>query len=229
MLRDALGSTIGLVNSAGAIATPYSYGPFGQQAAQQGPPSSTNPFQYTGRETDATGLYFMRARYYNPIAQRFISQDPIGLLGGQVNFYAYVGNNAMNWTDPIGLLGGSVDVHLPGAAIGDCGGDCGQLEFTIGQTPTSGILEVVLNKNQVLELPQATPTATPDFTDLGDYVTNRSSESDAVLIKQLEQEGVPAALARDMVTHRFGHGVQATPYGYTTPAPPIAAPTPPTE
>jgi hypothetical protein len=58
------------VNSAGAIATPYSYGPFGQQAAQQGPPPSTNPFQYTGREMDSTGLYFMRARYYNPIAQQ---------------------------------------------------------------------------------------------------------------------------------------------------------------
>ena len=59
-----------------------------------------------GSETDATGLDFMRARYYNPIAQRFISQDPIGLLGGQANLYAYVFNQPMNLTDPLGLSGG---------------------------------------------------------------------------------------------------------------------------
>ena len=38
----------------------------------------------------------MRARYYNPIAQRFISPDPIGLSGGQVNLYAYVCNQPMD-------------------------------------------------------------------------------------------------------------------------------------
>ena len=62
MLRDGLGSTIGLVNSSGAIATPYSYGPFGQQAAQQGPPPSTNPFQYTGaRQTRPGSISRVRA------------------------------------------------------------------------------------------------------------------------------------------------------------------------
>jgi len=105
MLRDGLGSTIGLVNSAGALGTQYQYGPFGQTTTSGA--SSTNPLQYTGRELDSTGLDFMRARYYNPIAQRFISPDPIGLSGGQVNLYAYVGNSPTNWTDPQGLSGGS--------------------------------------------------------------------------------------------------------------------------
>ena len=39
----------------------------------------TNPFQYTGRENDATGLYYYRARYYSPTLRRFISEDPLGL------------------------------------------------------------------------------------------------------------------------------------------------------
>ena len=43
----------------------------------------------------------MRARYYNPIAQRFISPDPIGLIAGQVNFYAYVFNQPTDWKDPL--------------------------------------------------------------------------------------------------------------------------------
>jgi RHS repeat-associated protein len=106
MLPDLLGSTLGLINSTGALGTQYQYGPFGQTTMTGA--SSTNPFQYTGREMDPTGLYFMRARYYNPIAQRFISPDPIGLSGGQVNFYAYAGNSPMNFVDRTGLQGAGI-------------------------------------------------------------------------------------------------------------------------
>jgi RHS repeat-associated protein len=62
---------------------------------------SENPFQYTGRENDNTGLYYYRARYYSPELQRFISEDPIRFKGG-LNFYAYVGNDPINITDPTG-------------------------------------------------------------------------------------------------------------------------------
>ena len=65
-----------MVNSAGGVSTGYQYSPFGQTAMTGA--SSTNSFQYTGREIDPTGLYYLRARYYNPIAQRFISPDPKG-------------------------------------------------------------------------------------------------------------------------------------------------------
>jgi RHS repeat-associated protein len=43
------------------------------------------------------------ARYYHPSLQRFISEDPIGFTGGDVNLYAYVRNNAVNRRDPLGL------------------------------------------------------------------------------------------------------------------------------
>jgi RHS repeat-associated protein len=51
--------------------------------------SSWNALQYTGRENDGTGLYYYRARYFSPILQRFISEDPIGFEGG-IDLYAYV-------------------------------------------------------------------------------------------------------------------------------------------
>jgi RHS repeat-associated protein len=57
---------------------------------------------FTGRENDGTGLYFNRARYYNPSLQRFISEDPARLPGG-INFYAYVANKPVSLTDPSGL------------------------------------------------------------------------------------------------------------------------------
>lgn len=77
---------------------------------------SDNPFQYTGRENDNTGLYYYRARYYSPELQRFVSEDPIGLWGG-INFFVYVGNSPVSLRDPSGLAfwffgGGSGGVHV---------------------------------------------------------------------------------------------------------------------
>jgi RHS repeat-associated protein len=58
--------------------------------------------KFTGRELDSeSGLYYYRARYYDPYLGRFISEDPIGFDGG-INFYAYVDNNPLNATDPSG-------------------------------------------------------------------------------------------------------------------------------
>lgn len=67
------------------------------------PRSRTNPFQFTGRENDGTGLYYYRARYYSPELQRFISQDPIGFGGGGPNLYAYVANDPETLVDRKGL------------------------------------------------------------------------------------------------------------------------------
>jgi RHS repeat-associated protein len=100
-LTDHLGSTIAQTDSAGAIVTSYTYEPYG--ATTQAGTTSTNPHQYTGRENDGTGLYFYRARYYDPQLMRFISEDPIGLAGG-VNSYGYVEGDPIGQNDPLGLV-----------------------------------------------------------------------------------------------------------------------------
>jgi RHS repeat-associated protein len=97
-LTDALGSTISLNNSAGTALASYTYDPFGGTTVTG---SSSNSNQYTGRENDGTGLYYYRARYYNPKMGRFISEDPIGFWGS-ANFYAYTANSPGNWVDPFG-------------------------------------------------------------------------------------------------------------------------------
>jgi RHS repeat-associated protein len=99
-LSDALGSVIGLADGNGVIKTSYNYSPFGKK--QTTGASSDNPFTFTGREDDGTGLYYYRARYYSPDQKRFISADPLGFGGGDSNFYAYVGNNPINFSDPTG-------------------------------------------------------------------------------------------------------------------------------
>jgi RHS repeat-associated protein len=101
LLADALGSTVALVEPGGSITTQYQYEPFGKTSLLSG--SSNIPTQFTARENDGTGLYYYRARYYSPGYQRFISQDPLGFGGGDLNLYAYVRNGPTAWRDPLGL------------------------------------------------------------------------------------------------------------------------------
>ena len=81
--------------------TQYVYDAFGNTVNTIS--ATTNNVAFSGREIDPTGLYFYRARYYNPQLQRFISEDPIDFDGGDVNLYAYVQNNPIDSTGPFGL------------------------------------------------------------------------------------------------------------------------------
>ena len=98
---DGLGSVTSLSNTSGSIAQTYTFDSFGNQTASTG--SLTNPFRYTARESDTeTGLYYYRARYYDPSTGRFLSEDAEA-FGGSIDFYAYVQNNPLNFSDPFGL------------------------------------------------------------------------------------------------------------------------------
>lgn len=98
---DGLGSIVALTDKHGNVVQRYDYDSFGN-LEQQGE-GIEQPFTYTAREFDQeTGLYYYRARYYDPQVGRFVSKDPIGFEGGDNNLYGYVLNNPVNWTDPYG-------------------------------------------------------------------------------------------------------------------------------
>jgi RHS repeat-associated protein len=99
---DGLGSITDLTDSTGAVIQSYVYDSFGNVINQTG--SVVNTYTYTGRELDSeSGLYYYRARYYNPTIGRFLQEDPIGFLGG-INKFVYTLNNPINFTDPSGLV-----------------------------------------------------------------------------------------------------------------------------
>jgi RHS repeat-associated protein len=101
--KDGLGSVTSLTDSTGSVVNSYTYKSFGEIYSQTG--SLQQPFTFTGRELDLeSGLYYYRARYYDPKIGRFWTKDPIGLAGGDVNLYRYVGNNPIRYIDPWGLI-----------------------------------------------------------------------------------------------------------------------------
>jgi RHS repeat-associated protein len=98
--RDGRGNITGLIASNGTVAATYTYEPYGKTEASETVP---NPYRFGAREQDTeTGLYYNRARYYDPRLERFLSEDPLGLAGG-INPYAYAGNDPINYRDPTGL------------------------------------------------------------------------------------------------------------------------------
>ncbi len=98
-LLDALGSTIALADSTGAITTQLTYEPYGRASVSGS--NGTNTFEFTGRDRDTTGLYYYRARYYNPDYGRFASEDH---FDGDLNAYGYAAAAPTMYVDPSGLL-----------------------------------------------------------------------------------------------------------------------------
>jgi len=97
-LADHLGSVVQETNASGAVALEREYDAWG--VATQG--ASASGYAFTGREWDAeTGLAFYRARYYSPLAGRFLSDDSAGLIDGP-NLSSYVRNRPTGAVDPTG-------------------------------------------------------------------------------------------------------------------------------
>jgi len=122
---------VALSDHNGATAQARTYTPFGLDLGSSG--ESTNSLAYTGREQDSEGgLYYYRARYYDPEVGRFISEDPLGFEAG-INFYAYVGNNPVNFNDPTGNIENFPELIRQG--VGVVGSGLG----VVGGVVTSGV------------------------------------------------------------------------------------------
>ena len=134
LLDPMIGSVRGVAAWTGALKKSYLTtlalaNPWGTTPADTG---TVLRFRWAGREYDQeTGLYYMRARYYDPQLGKFLSEDPIGVAGG-LNLYGYVGNDPANRTDPFGeaMVCWSERIWMDGPATG--GGDIHEMEVNGG-------------------------------------------------------------------------------------------------
>ncbi len=98
---DHLGTPLELTDANGKIVWAAHYKAWGR-ILRHDIRDVEQPLRFQGQyEDQETGLFYTRHRYYDPDSGRFISQDPIGLLGGE-NLYQYAANPVI-WTDPWGL------------------------------------------------------------------------------------------------------------------------------
>ena len=101
-LTDHLGTVRDIADAAGNVVDRIDYDSFGNVLAESAP-ALGDRYKFTGREFDtATGLYYYRARYYDPQLGRFLSPDPREFDAGDGNLYRYVGNSPLTNTDPRG-------------------------------------------------------------------------------------------------------------------------------
>ena len=104
-LTDEQGSVRYVLDAAGNVQNDYQYDAFGQRIA--GHENIPNRLKYNAQiEDDLTGLYYLRARYYNTDIGRFTQEDVIYNDG--LNLYAYCSSNPVMYSDPSGYAGGSV-------------------------------------------------------------------------------------------------------------------------
>jgi len=100
--HDQLGSTRLVTDNGGAAQATYTFDAYGKLTASTG--NITNPFRFSGQYLDSeSGLYYLRARYYDPMTDQFLSRDPA--LAQTRAAYGYAVGNPVNRTDPNGLGG----------------------------------------------------------------------------------------------------------------------------
>ncbi|MCS7015987.1 MAG: RHS repeat-associated core domain-containing protein [Gemmatales bacterium] len=122
---DHLNSVRTALDETGTVVNRSSYDAFGNVEAQTNPESlaagpSTTVLLFTSREFDIeTGLYYHRARYYDPSTGRWTTEDPLRFLAGDLNLYRYVFNVPVMSTDPSGQV---VPILILGGVVATVGG-----------------------------------------------------------------------------------------------------------
>jgi RHS repeat-associated protein len=101
---DGSGSVCQLTDASGAVTDSYEYDAFGNKIGSTG--TTPNNYLYRGEQYDPDlGLYYLRARYYNPLTGRFMSRDPLdgqAKIPATLHKYLYAQGDPLNKVDPSG-------------------------------------------------------------------------------------------------------------------------------
>lgn len=108
--EDVTGSTVALTDGSGTLVDEVAYDewgvPYFRDAAAHAEAGNQHLFQ-GHRFDEETGLYYLRARYYDPAKGRFLQRDPMGVWGDPLNLgnpYTFAADNPVTRGDPLGLL-----------------------------------------------------------------------------------------------------------------------------
>ena len=109
--KNILGDVVAVLDINNNEVASYTYDAWGNVISQSGSMADKNPFRYRSYYYDTeTGFYYLQSRYYDPSIRRFINADDHSIIGilsqsaGEVNLYAYCGNNPVMYTDESGYF-----------------------------------------------------------------------------------------------------------------------------
>ena len=166
--QDKSGSVVAMSNASGAIAEgPYTYDPYGNCIVGGVACSGGVAYKYTGRRYDPeTGLYYYRARYYDPVHGRFMQTDPVG-YAPDMNWYTYVGNDPTDRADPSGMW--FTCAWVPNCGFGPDQNPHDKVNLNVSLTETNGDTRVAANSSpfEIIKI----------VRDLADYATEISSSN----------------------------------------------------
>lgn len=162
---DGEGNVRQLTNAAGATTDTYEYDAFGNELNSTG--TTPNEFLYRGEQYDPDlGLYYLRARYYNPITGRFMSRDP---ENGEtddpktLHKYLYAGGNPVNAKDPTGRAELVATVQLdfrPLAEVAELTAEAVAVSCTLNLAASE--LAAVINQYEIVGIDWPSCTAKTD-------------------------------------------------------------------
>lgn len=133
---DPQGTPLAEADQSGNVTATFEYKPYGSVYAAGGMSDAPDGPGYTGHVNDPdTGLVYMQARYYDPVAARFFSIDPVGIEAGKIATFArfaYASNNPVLNVDPTGM-------ECTGSHITDSNGNCADSgKSTVNSGPATG-------------------------------------------------------------------------------------------
>ncbi|MDP3670776.1 MAG: RHS repeat-associated core domain-containing protein [Telluria sp.] len=202
---DGLGSPVAITSSAGGLVSRTRYEPYGLTAS-----GATTAIGFTGHVNAADiGLVYMQQRYYDPVAGRFLSIDPVvtdANTGTSFNRYAYAANNPYKYIDPDGrqaserfveqhrkdMEAGKGDLYkplMPVAVVGTVAMAVGPVAIAavraLAPTTTQATTQAVSKTETILTSPKNLLPTQPK-SDLTGSVVNR-------LTKDMKQNGFDPA------------------------------------
>jgi len=105
-LHDRLGSTRQVINTSASVVNSYTYDPRGNAFSTETSETVSNHYQFANYHWDSTiGMYYLNARWYDPVILRFTGRDPVNGKFNEpltLHKYLYCLNNPINATDPSG-------------------------------------------------------------------------------------------------------------------------------
>jgi len=150
---DGAGSVRQLTNTAGVVTDTYEYDAWGNEVNSTG--TTPNSYLYRAEQYDSDlGLYYLRARYYNPATGRFLSRDPEdgnAVDPASLHKYLYAGGDPVDMLDPTGRDLVSFELQLRGilkkaptlAALGwslaKCVAAIGVAEYKLTSSPNQSV------------------------------------------------------------------------------------------